>query len=378
MPPPATLRVPFQDLPLQISHLRAELDAALAKVLDHGQFILGPEVTEFEQAWANFCGTSQCVGLGSGTDALHLILRALGIGAGDEVITVANTFIATAEAISYSGAKPVLVDCCLENYLIDPQAVAAAITPRTRAIIPVHLYGQPANIDALAALAARHGLVLIEDAAQAHGATLVDGRRCGTLGTAAAFSFYPGKNLGAFGDAGAMTTHDESLARRLRLLRNWGSVVKYHHEVPGFNSRLDTVQAAVLSVKLRQLARWNEHRRTAASWYREALADCPGLVLPSVATWTGHHVYHLFVARITEKDRDQVARELAAHNIQTVVHYPIPIHLQKAYADLGCSTGTFPAAETAARQILSLPIFPEITRDQVDYVALTLSRVLGA
>ena len=373
---PAPPKVPFQNLPLQISRQRPEIDAAIGRVVTHGQFILGPEVAEFESLWAEFCGAPYAVGVGSGTDALHLILRALGIGAGDEVITVANSFIATAEAISYSGAKPVLVDCCLDNYLIDPAAVAAAITPRTRAIIPVHLYGQPANIDVLAALTNSHGLALIEDAAQAHGATLADGRRCGMLGTAAAFSFYPGKNLGAFGDAGAMTTGDEALARQLRLLRNWGSVVKYHHEVQGFNSRLDTLQAAILKVKLGQLGHWNDQRRTAATWYREALANCPGLVLPAVAPWTGLHAYHLFVVRLTERDRDRIARQLAESGVQTVVHYPVPIHRQKAYTDLGYSTGTFPAAETAARQILSLPMFPEITRDQVEHVAATLRHAL--
>ena len=373
---PAPPKVPFQNLPLQISRQRTEIDAAIGRVVTHGQFILGPEVAEFERLWADFCGAPYAVGVGSGTDALHLILRALGIGAGDEVITVANSFIATAEAISYLGAKPVLVDCCLDDYLIDPAAVAAAITPRTRAIIPVHLYGQPANIDALAALAKKHGLALVEDAAQAHGATLADGRRCGMLGTAAAFSFYPGKNLGAFGDAGAMTTGDEALAQQLRLLRNWGSVVKYHHEVQGFNSRLDTLQAAILTVKLGQLAQWNDQRRTAATWYRAALADCPGLVLPAVAPWTGLHAYHLFVVRLTERDRDSIARQLAESGIQTVVHYPVPIHRQKAYADLGYSAGTFPAAETAARQILSLPMFPEITRDQVELVAGTLRHAL--
>jgi len=371
---PAPPKVPFQNLPLQISRQRAEIDAAVGRVVTHGQFILGPEVAEFESLWAEFCEAPYAVGVGSGTDALHLILRALGIGAGDEVITVANSFIATAEAISYSGAKPVLVDCCLDNYLMDPVAVAAAITPRTRAIIPVHLYGQPANIDALAALANKHGLALVEDAAQAHGATLADGRRCGMLGTAAAFSFYPGKNLGAFGDAGAMTTGDEALAQQLRLLRNWGSVVKYHHEVQGFNSRLDTLQAAILKVKLAQLAQWNDQRRTAATWYREALANCPGLVLPAVAPWTGLHAYHLFVVRLTESDRDRIARQLAESGVQTVVHYPVPIHRQKAYADLGYSTGTFPAAETAARQILSLPMFPEITR--VEHVAGALRQAL--
>lgn len=373
---PAPPKVPFQNLPLQISRQRTEIDAAIGRVVTHGQFILGPEVAEFERQWADFCGAPYAVGVGSGTDALHLILRALGIGAGDEVITVANSFIATAEAISYAGAKPVLVDCCLDDYLINPAAVAAAITPRTRAIIPVHLYGQPANIDALAALAKKHGLALVEDAAQAHGATLADGRRCGMLGTAAAFSFYPGKNLGAFGDAGAMTTGDEALAQQLRLLRNWGSVVKYHHEVQGFNSRLDTLQAAILTVKLGQLAQWNDQRRTAATWYRAALANCPGLVLPAVAPWTGLHAYHLFVVRLTERDRDLIARQLAEAGVQTVVHYPVPIHRQKAYTDLGYSAGTFPAAETAARQILSLPMFPEITRDHVEHVAGTLRHAL--
>jgi len=370
--------VPFQDLPRQIAALRPALDAAMAGVLSHGQFILGPEVAAFEREWAGFCGAPHAVGVGSGTDALHLILRALDIGPGDEVITVANTFIATAEAISYAGARPVLVDCRPDDYLIDPAAVAAAITPRTRAIIPVHLYGQPADIPSLATLASRHGLALIEDAAQAHGATLSDGRPCGTLGVAAAFSFYPGKNLGAFGDAGAMTTADPALAQRLRLLRNWGSVVKYHHEVQGYNSRLDTIQAAILSVKLRHLAAWNDARRAAAAWYREELGDCPDLVLPTEAPWTERHVYHLFVVRLTAHDRDAVARALAARGVQTVVHYPIPIHLQKAYADLGHRPGEFPCAEASARTILSLPMFPEITRAQVARVAASLREILVA
>lgn len=366
---PSAPQVPFQDLPLQIRHLRAEFDAALDGVLRHGQFILGPEVVAFEQEWARFCTTQHAIGVGSGTDALQLILRALGIGPGHEVITVANSFIATAEAVSYTGATPVLVDCSLENYLIDPAAVAAAITPRTRAIMPVHLYGQPANMDTLSALAKKHGLALIEDAAQAHGATLADGRPCGALGLAAAFSFYPGKNLGAFGDGGAVTTNDGTLARQLRLLRNWGSLVKYHHEVQGYNSRLDTIQAAILSVKLRHLADWNERRRTAAAWYREALADCAELALPAEAPWTGRHVYHLFVVRLLEHDRDAVARALAERGVQTVVHYPVPIHLQKAYAGLGYRAGAFPHAEQAARSVLSLPMFPEMTQDHVGLVA---------
>jgi len=271
----------------------------------------------------------------------------------------------------------VLVDCRIEDYLIDPAAVAAAITPRTRAIIPVHLYGQPADMDTLAHLAQKNGLALIEDAAQAHGASLADGRVCGSLGLAAAFSFYPAKNLGAFGDGGAVTTRDENLVRQLRLLRNWGSVVKYHHEVQGFNSRLDTLQAAVLSAKLGHLAAWNDARRTAAGWYRSALAGCPGLVLPVEAPWTGRHAYHLFVVRLPGLDRDSVARELAARGVQTVVHYPVPIHLQKAYAGLGLRQGAFPCAEAAARSILSLPMFPEITQSQVAYVADSLRAALA-
>lgn len=372
------LKVPFQDLPLQIAQLRAELDPAMAEVLRHGQFILGPEVAAFELAWAKFCGTRETIGVGSGTDALQLMLRALGIGAGDEVITVANSFIATAEAISYAGAAPVLVDCDPDYALIDPAAVAAAITSRTRAIMPVHLYGQPVNMPALEAIAQKHGLSLLEDAAQAHGATLADGRACGALGRAAAFSFYPGKNLGAFGDGGAVTTNDEALSRQLRLLRNWGAVVKYHHEVQGYNSRLDTLQAAILNVKLRHLADWNECRRQVAAWYRAALRDCPGLALPAEAPWCGRHVYHLFVVRILERDRDTIARALTAAGVQTVVHYPIPIHLQKAYAGLGQRAGSFPHAEHAARTVLSLPMFPEMTEDQVAQVATSLRTALAA
>jgi dTDP-4-amino-4,6-dideoxygalactose transaminase len=373
-----SLKVPFQDLPLQIRNLRPELDPALDAVLRHGQFILGPEVTAFEQAWARFCGTTHAIGVGSGTDALQLILRALGIGPGHEVITVANSFIATAEAVSYTGATPVLVDCSLDDYLIDPAAVAAAITPRTRAIMPVHLYGQPANMDALAALAKKHGLALIEDAAQAHGATLKDGRPCGALGLASAFSFYPGKNLGAFGDGGAVNTSDDALARQLKLLRNWGSVVKYHHEIQGYNSRLDTLQAAVLGVKLRHLADWNERRRIAAGWYRSALAGLSDVVPPAEAAWTGRHVYHVFVIRLLGRDRDLVAKALTERGIQTVVHYPVPIHRQKAYAELGYAEGAFPHAEQAARSVLSLPMFPEMTQDHVALVADALRAALAA
>lgn len=361
-------KVPFQDLPLQTSLLRGELDDAINQVLDHCQFIHGRECAEFEKNFGGFIGTKHAVGLGSGTDALQFICRGLSLSGDDEIITVANSFIASAEAISYAGAKPVLVDCRLEDYLIDPEAVAAAITPRTKAILPVHLYGQPANIPALTQLCRKNGLHLIEDAAQAHGATLKDGRTCGSLGIAAGFSFYPGKNLGAFGDGGAVTTNDDVLASKLRLMRNWGSVVKYHHDIKGYNSRLDTLQAAILSVKLKRLAGWNEARRQIAGWYHENLRGCVEVVLPTEAAWCGSHVYHLYVVRLPGHDRDEIARQLAASGVQTVVHYPIPIHLQTAYAELGYKPGAFPNAEKAARTILSLPMFPEMTRTQCDYV----------
>ena len=373
---PGLMNVPFQDLPLQTRGLRHELDAAIDAVLQHGQFILGPEVAAFEKSWAGFCGVRHAIGVGSGTDALQLTLRALKIGPGDEVITAANSFIATAEAISYTGAKPVLVDCDLDHHLLIPDAVAAAISPRTRAIMPVHLFGQPANMDAVLKLATQHKLAVVEDAAQAHGATLRDGRLCGSLGVAAGFSFYPGKNLGAFGDGGAVTTNDEALAHELRLLRNWGAVVKYHHEVQGYNSRLDTIQAAILAVKLRQLSGWNDLRRRAAGWYREALAGCAGVVLPTEAAWTGRHVYHLFVVRLIDHDRDAVIQKLKDSGIQAIVHYPVPIHRQKAYSMLGHKQGAFPNAEAAAHSILSLPMFPEITQDQVDQVAQALRTAL--
>lgn len=371
-------KVPFQDLPRQTAALRPELDPVIDRVLRHCGFIHGQECAEFEAAFAAFVGTKHAVGLGSGTDALQFICRGLGItGKDDEVITVANSFIASAEAVSYAGARPVLVDCRLDDYLIDTDALAAAITPRTKAVLPVHLYGQAANVDAITKLCAKHGLHLIEDAAQAHGATLKDGRACGTLGVAAGFSFYPGKNLGAFGDAGAVTTNDGQLAHQLRLLRSWGSVVKYHHDIKGYNSRLDTLQAAILGVKLRHLAAWNDARATVAGWYRENLRDCAGVVLPAEAPWCGRHVYHLFVVRLPAHDRDTVAQKLLAAGVQTVVHYPIPIHRQKAYADLGYRAGAFPNAELAARSILSLPMFPEMTRAQCDHVCARLRAALA-
>lgn len=375
---PAASRVPFLDLPQQIAALRPDLDQAIGEVLRHGQFILGPEVGRFEASFAHYVGARHGIGVGSGTDALQLILRAAGIGPGDEVITVANTFIATAEAISYTGAKPVLVDCARDSMLMNPIAAAAAVTARTRAIIPVHLYGQPAPMSEIEALAAKHGLLLVEDAAQAHGAILVDGRRCGSIGRAAAFSFYPGKNLGAFGDGGAVTTNDDELDRKIRLLRNWGSVVKYHHEVEGYNSRLDTIQAAVLEVKLRHLEAWNERRRSVARAYQEALGDVPGLTLPQEMPWCGRHAYHLYVVRVSEGRRDQVAKRLKEQGVDTVVHYPVPIHLQPAYAHLRIAPGSLPEAERCALQVLSLPLFPEMTQPQTERVVEVLREALAS
>jgi dTDP-4-amino-4,6-dideoxygalactose transaminase len=371
------MNVPFVDLPLQYQNLRAEIDPAVLAVFAKCNFILGQEVQEFEKEFADFIGAKHCVSVGSGTDALQLILRAIGIGPGHEVITAANTFIATVEAITYVGATPVLVDCTRGDYLIDPEGVARAITPRTKAVIPVHLYGQPANIDPLADLGARHGFPIVEDAAQAHGATWRDGRRCGNVGLAAGFSFYPGKNLGAYGDAGAITTNDSELAERLKLLRNWGSVVKYEHEIKGYNSRLDTVQAAVLRVKLCYLERWNDARLGLARGYLARLVGVPGIVLPKEASWNGRHVYHLFVIRLPGQDRDSVMRKLGERGIQTGIHYPKPVHLQNAYSDLGLGLGSFPNAEAMAGELLSLPMFPEMTEQQLDHVAGSLKEIVA-
>lgn len=370
------MTVPFVDLPQQYQSLKPDIDAAVLGVFGRCDFILGSEVDKFETQFAAYAGTKHCVAVASGTDALHLILRSLNIGRGHEVITVANTFIATAEAISYAGAAPVLVDCQENTFLIDPAAVAKAITPRTRAIIPVHLYGQPADMDSINAIAAKAGIPVIEDAAQAHGATLKDGRPCGSLGLAAGFSFYPGKNLGAYGDGGAVTTNDDALAAQLRLLRNWGSVIKYHHEVQGFNSRLDTVQAAVLNVKLKHLDGWNAKRAWAANEYRKRLAGVEGVIVPTEASWTQRHIYHLFVIRVPGRDPARIVNLLKEHGVQAGIHYPKPVHLQKAYADLKQGPGSFPVSERLCGEVLSLPMFPEITLQQIETVTDALRKSL--
>lgn len=366
-------RVPFVDLQTQYAHLRADIQPAIEKVMARAAFILGEEVAEFEKAFAAFVGAKECVGVASGCDALLCGLKALGVGPGDEVITVANTYIATALAISFAGARPVLVDCLEDTYEINPAAVEAAVTKRTKAIIPVHLYGQAADMDPLIALARKHELKIVEDAAQAHGAQY-KGRSCGALGDVGCFSFYPGKNLGAYGDGGAVVSDDPAVAQYAKLFRNYGQPKKYHHEVIGWNSRLDTVQAAVLSVKLKHLASWNEKRRAHAERYRQGLKGLP-LSLQAVAPGNTH-VYHLFVVRTPQ--RDKLIDFLQAKGVSCVIHYPIPIHLQKAYADAGYAKGSFPVAERLAGEILSLPMFPELAADQMDYVCACVREFFGS
>lgn len=357
------MKVPFLDLASMHEPLRGELANAFRRVLDGGWYILGPETDAFEKEFAAYCGVKHCVGVGNGLDALQLILRGMDIGPGDEVIVPSNTYIATWLAASNVGARPVPVEPLEGTYNIDPTRVEDAVTPRTRAIIAVHLYGQPADMDALACIARKHGLKLIEDAAQAHGARC-RGRRTGSLGDAAGFSFYPSKNLGALGDGGAVTTDDEDLAKRVRMLRNYGSQQKYLNRVRGYNSRLDELQAAILRVKLPYLDLWTEGRKSVATRYLERLKDVD-IVLPAVAAWADP-VWHLFVVRSAH--RDLLIQELDAKGVQTQIHYPIPPHQQDAYADLAIPEGVLPLAERIHREILSLPIGPAMTQTDVDYV----------
>jgi dTDP-4-amino-4,6-dideoxygalactose transaminase len=350
-----SLPVPFVDLAAQQSALRDELVRTARRMLDRTDWILGDEVEAFEREFAAYCDAPHAIGTDSGLSALQLILRGYGIGEGDDVVTVANTFVATALAITHAGARPILVDIDPETYNMDADAIDAAVTHRTKAIVAVHLYGQPADVAAIRAAASRHGLRLIEDAAQAHGARY-QGRRVGSLADAAAFSFYPAKNLGGFGDGGAVVTGDAELAEAVRVLRNYGQRAKYDHVVKGFNHRLDTFQAAFLRIKLRHLDDWNERRRAHARRYTEALAHGP-VVTPVVAEGV-EPVWHLYV--VQSEDRERVRAELAEARIQTGIHYPVPIHLQEAFADLGYGPGTFPSTEQAAERILSLPMYPEL------------------
>jgi dTDP-4-amino-4,6-dideoxygalactose transaminase len=364
--------VPFLDLKAENQSIQKAIQAAIGGVLQRADFILGSAVQEFETAFARYCGSRFCIGVNSGLDALTLALQASGIGPGDEVITAANTFIATACSITRTGAQVVLVDCDNEDLALDPKLVEAAITPRTRAIVPVHLFGKLVHWQPLQEIADRHGLQLFEDAAQAHGA-MRHGRRAGSLGKAASFSFYPSKNLGAFGDGGAVTTDDENLAEYVRYVRTYGQKVKNRHDWAGTNSRLDTLQAAVLLAKLLHLDAHNAMRRQAAALYRQLLAD---LSVELVASPDGEadHVYHLFVIRIA--DRDRVRAGLQEHDIETGIHYPTPIHLQPAYRHLGKGRGSYPVAEGAADEMLSLPMFPYIRPEQIEQVVRVLDQLL--
>lgn len=366
------MNVPLVDLKAQYAGIKPEIDAAIARVLDTTAFAGGPEVEAFERAFAEFCGRKHCIGVSSGTSALELLLRAYGIGPGDEIITSANTFFATAEAASIIGIRPVFTDVEEGTAQMDPQSLERAITPNTKAILPVHLYGQPCAMEPILEIAQRHKLPVIEDCAQAHGARL-NGKMVGSFGAAAAYSFYPGKNLGAYGEAGAIVTDDATIAEFCRVFRDHGSAVKYEHTMIGRNDRMDGLQGAILSAKLPHLPSWNSARRRIAERYRELLqnddrirmfADYPG----------AESVYHLFVVRVPS--RDAVRKKLNEAGIGAGIHYPIPLHLQKCYKDLGYASGDFPVTERLAQEILSLPIYPEMSDGQIEYVVRTLKEAL--
>lgn len=357
-------KIQFVDLLRQYQNLKPEIDAAIMRAVGRGDFILGEDTQEFEKEFAEFNQVPFCVGVSDGTDALHLALLALGVGPGDEVIVQTNTFIATVLAISSTGARPVLVDCEANYSQVDVAAVERALTSRTKALMPVHLYGHPADMDPLLEIARNRKLLVVEDAAQAHGATY-KGRFCGTMGDIGCFSFYPGKNLGAYGDGGAIVTNNPALAEKVNFLRNYGQKQKYVHTLKGFNSRLDTVQAAILRVKLKHLAEWNEERRVAASRYEELLQRAD-LVLPKTAPWANPN-WHLYVVQAANRATLQSA--LDGSNIAHGIHYPIPVHRQEAYRELGHKPGAFPVAESLASCIISLPMFPEITDNEIVRVA---------
>lgn len=362
--------IPILDLKVQYEALREEIADALQNVLDSGQFVLGPDVRALEVEVAEYCGCAYGVGLASGTDALRLSLAALDIGSSDEVITTPFTFVATANTISHSGATPVFVDIDPQTFDIDPAAIAGAVTPRTRAVVPVHLYGQPADMDAILAIAEQRGLHVIEDAAQAIGAEY-KGRRAGSIGNCGCLSFYPTKNLGAYGDAGMVVTNDAALAEKLDVLRRQGGKTKYFHEVLGFNSRLDTMQAAILRVKLRYLDAWQEQRRAAACRYDELLAASGAPVTVPYARPDVRHVYHQYTIRAPK--RDELAAFLKEWGVDTMIYYPLPLHLQGLYASLGMGEGSLPVAEAAGRQVLSLPMFPELTAEQQQEVVRAIA-----
>jgi dTDP-4-amino-4,6-dideoxygalactose transaminase len=368
------INLPLVDLKAQHATIAAEVQVAIERVMAKADFVLGADVAAFEDEFASYCNVRHAVGLDSGMSALELGMRALGIGPGDEIITPAGSFIASSSAVSFTGATPVWVDIDQRNYNLAADLVEAAITERTKAIMPVHLYGQPADMDRILEIGRRHKLPVIEDACQSQGARF-KGRRTGSLGTFAAFSFYPSKNLGAYGDAGALTTNDAELAEKVRMMRNYGQRSKYDHVYLAWNRRLDTLQAAVLRVKLRHLDRWNESRRRIASLYQELLAGTANIGLP-YASADIEHVYHLYVIQVEHRDRLQT--ELAARGIGTGIHYPVPIHLQEAYRGMGFGPGSFPVTEAAARRVLSLPMFPEMTEADVRRVAGAVRELVSA
>ena len=370
----AKVQVPFLDLKAHHDPIREEVMAALNEVIDANAFAGGKFVAKFEEEYARFCESKFCIGVGNGTDSLWFSLLALGIGSGDEVITPPMTFMATAEAITYAGAKPVFVDIDPKTYTLDVTQIEAAITPRTKAILPVHLFGQSADMDPILALAKKHKLVVVEDAAQAQG-TLYKGRKAGSIGQAGSFSFYPGKNLGAWGEAGAVTTNDPALRDALQMFREHGQKKKYYHDVVGWNGRMDGLQGAVLSVKLKYLDKANDGRRRAAARYNQLLAGTPGVILPVEADY-GRHIYHVYAVRVEQ--RDTILTKLGERGIGAGIHYPVPVHLQNAYANLGYKRGDFPVSEACGNSFLSLPMYPELTDQQIDAVVRELIAILDA
>jgi len=366
------MQIPLLDLKAHHEPIREELVAAIEEVMDSSAFAGGPFVAKFEQDFAAFCGSSFAIGVGNGTDALWLSLLALGIGAGDEVITAPMTFMATAEAISFCGAKPVFVDIDERTYTLDPNLLERAITPRTKAIIPVHLFGQAADMDPILEIARRHGLPVIEDACQAHGAEY-KALKAGSIGISGCFSFYPGKNLGALGEAGAVVTNSEELKNKIQMLRDHGQAKKYRHVLVGWNARMDGIQGAVLRVKLRHLSKTNDARRAHARLYSQQLAEVEDLITPVEAGY-GRHVYHVYTVRT--RARDQIMEAMAGRGIACGIHYPIPVHLQEAYRWLGYTKGSFPVAERCAEDVLSLPMYPELTAEQIGFVTRELKSLL--
>lgn len=365
------MQVPFLNLKMQYADLKQEIDAAMQEVCTKTAFAGGPYVETFEKAFAEYCDVLYAVGVSSGTSAIYLALKAMGIGEGDEVITVPNTFIATVEAISLTGARPVFVDIEKETYTINPDMIEDSITPMTKAIIPVHLFGQMADMDPIMEIASKHDLFVIEDAAQAHGSTY-KGKKAGSIGDAGCFSFYPGKNLGAFGEAGAIVTNHPITEQTIRVLRDHGQSQKYHHDVIGWNDRMDGLQGAVLNVKLKYLNEWNTARRDHAYLYNQLLKKAQHITTPTEASYA-RHVYHVYAIRVA--NREQLAENLHEHNIHFGIHYPVPVHLTEAYEFLRYKEGSFPNTESYASKLLSLPMYPELTDDQIEYVATTIKRL---